>query len=151
MLEGFAIVGGSVPVRDWSVRGLVLGAYGLSLAPEATPASSAQVQAPSDTVRASAEVWADMPGPLAVELGGHAVQRLSGVDLDSEWVDEWFGTSLDRWNVLQYGAIAVSGKVSVDLSAHSGLHVGASRVVAVDNGASNTTDVSVGWHRYFAP
>ena len=157
VLEGLAVVGAETGLGGWAVRGLVLGAYGRSLGPEVSSsveAGSGQdpivVQAPGDTVRGSVEVRGHRDG-LAVELGGHVVQRLSGVDLDGDWVQDWFLTSQDRWNVLRYRGVAVSGKVSLELPGSSGLHVGAHRLVAVDNGASNTTDVSVGWHRYFAP
>lgn len=151
MLEGLGIVGGQTSAGGWQLQGLVLGAFGYALAPEATSADgSISVKAPGDTVRASVEGRAYKNG-VAFELGGHLVQRLSGVDLDDDWVDDWFRDSLDRWNVLRYRGISVSAKVSVDLPNNSGLHIGAHRIVSVANGASNTTDVSVGWHRYFAP
>lgn len=152
MLEALAVVGG--PLADsgaWTLDGLMLGGFGYFLAPDVTSADgSTTVKAPGDTVRASVELRAHRQG-LAVEVGGHVVQRLSGVDLDSEWIDEWFPSSLDRWNVLHYRGISASGKVSLDLPNNSGVHIGVYRVVAVDNGASNTTDLTVGWHRYFAP
>ena len=151
-LEALVITGGTVKAGDWKLRGLVLGAYAYAVAPSVTPTGGGPaVKAPGDSVRASVEGRADAPGPLAFELGVHAQQRITGVALDGAWVDDWFRSSLDRWNVLQYGAIALSGKVSLDLPNSIGLHAGVSRAVAVSNGAADLTDVSVGWHRYFAP
>ena len=151
-LEAFVVTGGEVQAGDWRLRGLILGGYAYALAPSVTPTGGgAPVKAPGDSVRASVEGRANAPGPLAFEVGVHAQQRLTGVALDSAWVDDWFRSSLDRWNVLQYSAVAVSGKVSVDLPNSMGLHAGLTRTVAVENGPADLTDVSVGWHRYFAP
>lgn len=152
MVEALVVTGGRVEVGDWALRGLILGAYGVSLAPSVTSLSGADtVKAPGDTARASVEGRVNTPGPVAFEVGGHVVQRLSGVDLDNAWVAQWFTSSLDRWNVLAYRGIALSGKVSVDLPNNMGLHAGVFRTISVANGASDLTDISLGWHTYFAP
>lgn len=151
-IEALVVTGGEVPAGDWRLGGLMLGAYAYSIAPSVTPtAGGPAIKAPGDHVRARVEGRAVSPGPLSFEVGVHAIQRLSGVDLDPAWVSDWFVSSLDRWNVLQYGAISVSGKVSVALPKDMGLHLGVARTVAVENGPADLTDVSLGWHRYFAP
>lgn len=150
--EAFLITGGEVPAGAWRLSGLAVGGYTQSFAPDATSADGTlTVPAPGNSVRGSLEVKARPPGPVAIELGAHAVQRLSGVDLDDDWVGDWFFSSRDRWNVLRYSHWAGSLKLSVDLPDNMGLHIGASRVLAVENGPADLTDVSIGWHRYFAP
>lgn len=152
VLEAFAVAGGGVPVGDWRLRGLLLGGYGQSMAPEITSADGSEtVRALGNHVRGSAELRAKSPGKLALEVGLHGMRRLSGVDLDQAWVQDWFSSSPDRWNVLAYRQLAGSAKVSIDLPRDQGLHIATSRVLSVDNGPTNLQDVSVGWHRYFAP
>lgn len=152
VLEAFAVAGGGVPVGGWRMRGLVLGGYGQSLAPEVTSADGeTTVKALGNHLRGSAELRAKTPGPVALEVGVHGLRRLSGVDLDTAWAQDWFPASKDRWNVLAYRQLSGSAKVSVDLPHSQGLHVGGSRVLSVDNGPTDLFDVSVGWHKYFAP
>jgi hypothetical protein len=150
--EAFLVTGGEVPAGDWKLSGLLLGGYTHSFAPDATSADGTiTVKAPGDTLRGSVELRAKTPTPVAIELGAHRLQRLNGVELDGAWVGDWFFSSRDRWNVLQYSHWAGSAKVSIDLPDNMGIHVGASRVLAVENGPADLMDVSVGWHRYFAP
>lgn len=150
--EAFLIAGGDLPVGAWTLSGLMLGGYTRSFAPDAISADGTMtVRAPGDTVRGSIELRARPPAPFTVELGAHTVQRLSGVPLDGDWVGDWFFSDKDRWNVLQYSHWAGSLKATVDLPDNMGVHIGASRVLAVDNGPADLMDVSIGWHRYFAP
>ncbi len=151
VVEAFAVTGGGVPAGEWRLRSLALFAYGQSLAPEVSSRTGESVKALGSHVRGSVELRAKSPGPLAFELGIHHFRRLSGVALDTAWIQDWFLVSQDRWNVLAYQAWNASGKVSVDLPNHQGLHLGAARVVSVDNGPTDLFDVSLGWHRYFAP
>jgi len=152
VVEAFAVAGGGVPVGDWRLRGLLLGGYGHALAPDITSANGdTTLKALGNHIRGSAELRAKAPGPVAFELGVHGFRRLSGADLDTAWVQDWFMTSPDRWNVLAYRQLSGSAKVSIDLPDNQGIHIGAARVLSVDNGPTNLTDVSVGWHRYFAP
>ncbi len=152
MVEAFAVGGGDMKAGDWRVRALGLGGFGYSLAPGATSTDgSVTVKAPGDMVRGSVELRAKAPGPLAFELGVHGLKRLSGVDLDGDWAGDWFFSSKDRWNVLAYSHLAGSAKVSVDLPNDNGVHLGASRVLAVDNGPTDLFDISLGWHHYWAP
>ena len=150
--EAFVVTGAEVPAGDWRLSGLVLGGYTHSFAPDATSADgSITVKAPGDSVRGSVELRAKTPAPVAFEVGAHRLQRLSGVDLDDAWGGDWFFSSKDRWNVLQYSHWAGSLKVSVDLPQDMGIHVGASRVLAVENGPTDLMDLSIGWHKYFSP
>lgn len=153
MVEAFVVAGRKVSAGEWRLRGLALAGFGYSIAPDATSADGiVTVKAPGDQVRGSLELRAKAPGPLAFELGAHGLQRLSGVPIDDgNWVGDWFFSSQDRWNVLQYSHIAGSAKVSIDLPKNNGLHIGASRVLAVANGPSDLWDMSLGWHHYFAP
>lgn len=151
VLEGFAVAGSGVPVGDWRLRGLVVGGYGQSLAEEVSSRTGDTVKAMGNHVRGSVELRAKTPGPVAFEVGAHGFRRLSGVDLDGAWVSEWFLITQDRWNVLAYRQVAGSAKPSIDLPRNQGLHLGVMRVLSVENGPTNTTDVALGWHRYFAP
>jgi hypothetical protein len=151
-IEPLLVAGTSVDAGKWNIGGLALGAFALSLGEETTSADgSITLRSPPHSIRGSVEVRADAPGPLALELGWHINQRLGGVPMDSAWVDDWFWPSKDRWNVVQYSSQALSGKVSIDLPQNMGVHVGVGRVVAVEYGPPDTTDVSIGWHRYFKP
>lgn len=150
--EAFAVVGPQVPMGDWSLGLVGVGAFAYSLAPRATSADgTVTVRAPGDQVRASGEVRVKPPAPVAFEAGVHWMKRLSGVPLAGTWGQQWFPTTKDRWNVLQTELLVGSAKVSIDLPQSMGIHVGASWLWASAEAPSDLVDLSVGWHRYFAP
>ena len=150
--EAFVVAGPVLPVGDWTVRILGVGAYAYSFAPKATSADgTVTVKAPGDQVRGSAELRVKPPAPVAVETGVHLMQRLSGVPLSGDWGTQWFPETKDRWNVLQTRLVMGSAKVSFDLPSSMGIHVGGTWSYAVSGGPSDLFDVSVGWHKYFAP
>ena len=113
--------------------------------------AEAELDLAAEAGTASGEVRVNPPAPLAVEAGVHWMQRLSGVPLAGTWGQQWFPETKDRWNVLQTRLVMGSAKVSIDLPKSMGVHIGGNWLFASAEAPSDLFDVSVGWHKYFAP
>jgi hypothetical protein len=83
-----------------------------------------------------------------VELSG--LSRLAGVPYGDVWLDQYYDTP-DRWAALRYRELKARAKLSIPLGDRSGLHISAGRVLLVDSGPRDATDLSVGVHRYLPP
>lgn len=86
----------------------------------------------------------------AVELELSGRTRLGGMEFGDAWFDALYPTE-DRWAALAYREVAARAKLSLPLGEASGLHVSAGRVILAANGPRDTTDISVGVHRYWGP
>lgn len=85
-------------------------------------------------------------GPLWLTAGGSSVFRLGGADFDGDWAAY---PREDRWSALKYREIRAEAKLSLPLGDNAGLHLGAGRVVWVQNGPEGMWDVGLGVHRSF--
>ena len=151
-LEALVIAGTRADPGAWTLDGVLLTAFGYSLAPSVTSAAGGvRVPGPGDHVRASLELHARPPGPVTLLVGAHALQRLSGVELDAAWIEDWWRASLDRWNVLMARQVTCSAGIGFEVAADRRIELQVQRAVAVQRAFQDTTDVSVGWHQTFAP
>ncbi len=149
LLPGLAL-GRDLEVRGVAVDAWAWGAYAWRFGWRVEDPSSGAFRAPGDEVRGGAGLRLHPAGRLAFEVAGEGMQRLWGVQWDDGYEARWFGTD-DRWVVLRTAAVAVRGKLSLDLGPAMGLHLSAQRVVLSRNGAPGAFDVALGLHRYFAP
>lgn len=152
-LSPYVLTGPRIPLGDKAALSVTAGGgFVWSLAPDATSSGGEiTVKAPGDAVQVLGEVRAELPGPVSLQTGVYYDHRLTGVPLGGSWQQDWFSSSLDRWNVLQTQLLRGSGKVSVDLPKSMGLHLGVTWLYEVQEGPTDLFDVSLGWHKYFAP
>ncbi len=99
-------------------------------------------KAPADDIRAGLEIKVS-PGVLTAQVGAYTYQRLGG----TSWLA--YPRSEDRWATADYDDVSAGVKLSAALPNNMGLHLGFNRVLWVNNGASDATDITLGFHKYF--
>jgi len=150
MVAPYLLMGPRLPLADDLVLSVTAGgSYVGSLAGKAND-GFLFVRAPSDAVQALGQVRLELPGPLAAETGVAYDHRLAGLALGPSWQASYFPQD-DRWNVLRTRLLTGTGKVSVDLPQSMGLHLAVTWLYEVEEGPTDLVDVSLGWHKYFAP
>jgi hypothetical protein len=118
------------------------GGYVFRLPAENDPALPEK--APHDDIRALLDLRVAR-GPVALTLSASTLQRLGG----SSFYE--YGATEDRWAAVDYDNVAAGLKLSADLGPTDGLHLGVSRALWVHNGPVDATDLTLGWHHWFAP
>ena len=135
-------LGTSGAVAGFSLGAALFGNYAFRIPAGEQP--DVEGKAPKDHVRAGLEARAGR-GPVTLEVGGYTYQRLGGT------IHYTLKGSPDVYAAADYDNVSLGLKLSVSLPKNNGLHTGFTRAVWVHNGPIHATDVTLGFHHYFAP
>lgn len=135
-------VGATGTLGAWTVGATAFGTYAWRFPAGDQP--EVERKAPMDDVRGGMEVRAGRE-LLSVQVGAYTLQRLGGTSFYA------LRGSPDVWAAVDYDIVSVGAKVSLALPHDNGLHLAVNRAVWVHNGPVDATDLSLGWHHYFAP
>ena len=128
---------------------LTAGAYRYVFGSDAPDGTAGSFTTPADEFQWQGELHVKTPHKVRIEVGAKGMHRLWGLDWDEAYQVGYFPTD-DRWRVLWYRQVEATAKLSLELPADMGLHLGMSRVVQVRNGPPDTVDITLGVHRFFS-